>query len=1325
MSPPLNKEHHSAQLVNGDQAVTRDELVAALNALPHSFFMVDSNDRYIFQNAYDQSAYGNLIGRKPAELHAQMVSAATWRDAHATVLSGTPVDYVYNRLGDTGDSTTEVFLRPLRAPDQSVIGAVGVSIDQTKLFTARKQLLLERSRIQAFLECSSDWVWEQDEQLRFTSGALPGRLDLHSTIGLTRWAFAGVDVDADPIWRAHIDQLKRREPIRNFVYKTRSKSGLHVWIEVNGQATFDADGAFTGYRGTARDVTDREHRYEELRRAQLVLDTTQSAVIICDQQRRITWVNPAFEKLSGYALPELLGKSPGEVLQCSETDPATIAKVREALDRGEGVHVDILNRAKNGQTYWVEMDIRPVPSAAGEPKGYIAVETDISEKVALRRRLMTIFDNVPACIAVFNEDGVIEDCNREVLRLTQLSKENVVGLSCRSYTWHVYDEAGPPYATQEHPVFKAFAENRPVEDALIGWIPDGKTEMRWLRGNVNPVIVDGGSRIAIFSFSDITGEIATRSNLRKALKETKRAFAELSAYKAALDKHSTVTVVDAQRRLTYVNDAFCHASGFSRAEALGQTLGSLVDSGCHTQDFYDAMWRAISNGQSWRWRVCNRNKSGILYWLDETVVPQTNEQGDIVAYISIGFDVTRHVLAEERTRQSEIQYRLLADNSSDVIILGHNNGTRTYFSPAVTKLTGYTQAEALRVPMRDWVHPDDIELLFAATSKLTAENATTTVVHRLRRKDGTYIWVEGAFTRVMADYGDSPIVATIRDVTRRRALENDYKNLFDHGIVGIYRKSLDGRLLRANPALVAMRGFTNEADLIRADHAGEAGWHLDPTKREQRQAQLMRDGTVKDFVSQVIGRDGSHAIWISETAWLVKDDEGMPLYIEGMVADVTERLTSQSILEHQARHDTLTSLPNRFAFRAAADALIAREDLASANVTILYIDLDRFKGVNDTLGHAAGDELLKTVAHRLERAVGSRGLLARLGGDEFAIMLRHEPAINAGEQVAIESIAAINHPIALTCGQTVNVGASVGIASVALGEANAEQVIRRADLAMYQAKRDGRNAFRRYTKALDEQATLRQTVEVGLRRAIVRDEFELHFQPLFHLSTLEQTGFEALLRWRHPDTGLMSPATFVPIAEETGLIVPIGGWVIREALRHAATWPNSFRIAINVSVVQLRHPGFVETLRDAMQAARVSPERIEVEVTESALLDDSLSTKHVLHQLHKLGVNIALDDFGTGWSSLSYLNRHHFNRIKIDRSFVQGMSDPRNEAIIEAIIGLGTRLGIVITAEGVETGDQVETLTELGCHEVQGFLLGRPMPGDEALRFSTAIRNVA
>jgi diguanylate cyclase (GGDEF)-like protein len=443
--------------------------------------------------------------------------------------------------------------------------------------------------------------------------------------------------------------------------------------------------------------------------------------------------------------------------------------------------------------------------------------------------------------------------------------------------------------------------------------------------------------------------------------------------------------------------------------------------------------------------------------------------------------------------------------------------------------------------------------------------------------------------------------------------------------------------------------------------------------------------------------------------------------------DVTERHKAQARVAHMARHDSLTDLPNRTLFREKMSEGLGKVATAGGQLAVLCLDLDNFKAVNDRLGHAAGDRLLRWVAAELRKHAGERDTIARLGGDEFAVLQRG-PQPQSAEQLARRLVEIVGRPQPLE-DQSMHVGVSVGIAIAPDHGLDPDELMKCADLALYRAKARGRGAYQLFEPEMEEQARMRHVLEHDLRGALEKHEFHLVFQPQVRLDTSELTGFEALLRWRHPERGMISPADFIPIAEETGLIIPLGEWVLRAACATAANWPDLMNVAVNLSPVQFRSRGLVAMVTSALAEAGLSPRRLELEVTETALLDDSETTIDTLHQLRALGVRVSLDDFGVGYSSLSYLRRFPFDRIKIDRSFVGTLGEsPESVAIVRTIASLGSVLGVETTAEGVETADQLEFVRQSGCTAVQGFYFGKPCPADEIGRVIeklTTIRRVA
>ena len=430
--------------------------------------------------------------------------------------------------------------------------------------------------------------------------------------------------------------------------------------------------------------------------------------------------------------------------------------------------------------------------------------------------------------------------------------------------------------------------------------------------------------------------------------------------------------------------------------------------------------------------------------------------------------------------------------------------------------------------------------------------------------------------------------------------------------------------------------------------------------------------------------------------------------------DVTERQCAEERIAHMARHDALTDLPNRVLLRERLEHELKRVKRGES-LAVLCLDLDHFKGINDTLGHPIGDELLKRVADRLRGCTREPDTIARLGGDEFAIIMTqlHQPSDAAALSRRIRE--AIIKPYQVDGHQIIS-DISIGISIAPIDGVEPDQLLKNADMALYGAKADGRGMYRFFEVEMDKKMNERRDLEMHLRQALNNGEFELHYQPLVNLETNEITAFEALLRWNHPTKGQISPANFVPIAEETGLIVSIGEWVTRTACKETANWPEHVKVAVNLSPAQLKSKNLVAMVMSALADCGMAPNRLQLEITETMLMQNTFATLNTLHQLRKLGVQIAMDDFGTGYSSLSYLRSFPFDKIKIDRSFIQDLSngsEPR--AIVHAVAGLAKCLNMISTAEGVETQQQLDTLQAVGCTEMQGYLFSRAKPAGEIM----------
>jgi diguanylate cyclase (GGDEF)-like protein/PAS domain S-box-containing protein len=564
-------------------------------------------------------------------------------------------------------------------------------------------------------------------------------------------------------------------------------------------------------------------------------------------------------------------------------------------------------------------------------------------------------------------------------------------------------------------------------------------------------------------------------------------------------------------------------------------------------------------------------------------------------------------------------------------------------------------------------------------------------------------------------------VATIEDITERRRLEQErdrnhafLREIIDHIPTQITVKDArDSRYVLVNSVAEQQFGRSDEdilgktpADLFASDIAERVA--------ADDALSLQSSGTV--FIDEhrwPTRAQGTRIITSKRLA--IRDKAGEPRYILNVVEDVTERREAEEKIAHLAHYDALTDLPNRVLFRERIERELQRP-AGEAQFALFYIDIDEFKGINDSLGHHVGDELLKTVASRIRGCLDEGDLIARLGGDEFAVVQTAITSAYRAAELVGRIHAAIRQPYHCL-GHQLSTDASIGIALAPQDGTDYDQLIKNADLAMYAAKSSGRRTHRFFEPSMDASAKARLTMEQDLRQALANGGFEIHYQPLVHLGSNEVSGCEALLRWRHPERGMISPVEFIPVAEDTGLINELGDWVLRTACAEAATWPEHIRIAVNVSPVQLKCQTLALRIASALASSGLKPSRLEIEITEAVLIRDDEAALAILHQLRAIGVRIALDDFGTGFSSLSYLKRFPFDKIKIDRCFVSDISEAdASSSIVQAVVNIATALNMTTTAEGVETEPQRELLRKLGCTEMQGYLFSPPKPAADVKR---------
>jgi len=682
----------------------------------------------------------------------------------------------------------------------------------------------------------------------------------------------------------------------------------------------------------------------------------------------------------------------------------------------------------------------------------------------------------------------------------------------------------------------------------------------------------------------------------------------------------------------------------------------------------------------------------------------------------------RVFMAREST---EHRFKALVQHAADMIVVNDAHGRLTYVSPSFGEQLGYDPGQAVSLMGGDLIHPDDLKRMAEAFEAAQAgAGEPFTFEGRVRAQDKTWRWFDMTITNLLDDPDVGGIVANLHDITDRKAseealaeAEERFRTAFDEAPIGMILVSREGLVLQANRAFCAIVGRTQSAvvgsavnELTYPDDREESlGWRTRLMDGEMNRYQIEK---------RYLHADG-HAVWASLHASFVRDGDGNALYAIGQIEDITERRAMSALMAHAAIHDPLTDLPNRVLFADRLELALARSLRGTRHVAVTFVDLDHFKLINDSMGHEGGDQLLRAVAERIRASVRPGDTVARFGGDEFTILFEDVEDVASARDAVERALGALAEPFEFDDGELF-VSASAGIALSSNGHDTAAVLLRNADAAMYRAKERGRGGIEVYDHQEDPWTARRLRTGNDLHRALERDEFELHYQPFVDLHTTTMLGVEALVRWRHPTRGLLAPGEFIDLAEDTGLIVPLGYWVIGEACRQAAAWhkvraragQESWRLmmSINVSPRQLVERNFASRLIEIVNASGVDRDSLLLEVTETTVMRDPDHAIAILETLKAQGMHICIDDFGTGYSSLSYLKRLPVETIKIDRSFVDGLGDDREDtAIVKAVIGMADSLQLLCVAEGVETHDQVDALRALGCQIAQGFLFGHPL----------------
>ena len=800
-----------------------------------------------------------------------------------------------------------------------------------------------------------------------------------------------------------------------------------------------------------------------------------------------------------------------------------------------------------------------------------------------------------------------------------------------------------------------------------------------------------------------------------------------SRYRSLFEQANDIIYVhDLDGNYLSLNQAGERAFGYTREEVLHLNMRDVATPESLETARAKLAEKLAGHSQQTTYEADCRTKDGRILTLEinSSVVYR---HGKPAAIQGIARDVTERKLSEEALRQSEKEYRDLFENANDLIYTHDLKGNFTSLNRAGEQITGFTREEALQMNIAEVVAP---EFLHAAkqmiAEKLTGGRSTAYELEIIS-KSGRRVSLELSTRLIFVDGLPVGVQGIGRDITFRKESEASLHNAVSL-FASTFESTADGvavvnhalEVIAHNQRFAEMWGFTPEVLASRdARQLGDfaAGLARNSQSFTSSLEKLYSDpmAVATDIIEL---KDGRVFERYSQPQFL----EGKPVGRVCCYRDVTEREQAEEKLRYHALHDMLTDLPNRVSFMNHLKQAIDRRDQHPANqFAVLFLDLDRFKIINDSLGHVIGDQLLVALAQRLRNSIRPGDVVARLGGDEFTVLLNRTGDLNEVSRVADRLLSYISEPFKID-NYEVFTTASIGVIVADDLPREADDFLRDADTAMYRAKEAGKARFEIFDRDMHAHNLNVLQLETDLRHAIEREEFDVFYQPIVDLQTGRATEFEALIRWRHPLHGLISPDDFIEVAEETGMIIPIGTWIIKRSCRQLSEWQErtavKLSMSVNLSAKQLLHPQLCSQIRDALHETGLDPRQLKLEVTESTVMENSERSLSVLHELADLGVSLSTDDFGTGYSSLSYLHRFPFSRLKVDRSFINKMDeDAKSAAIVKTILLLGENLGIEVVAEGIETTRQLEVLRTLGCRLGQGYIFSAPMSADEADKF--------
>ncbi|MFO1379027.1 MAG: PAS domain S-box protein [Chitinivorax sp.] len=1027
---------------------------------------------------------------------------------------------------------------------------------------------------------------------------------------------------------------------------------------------------------------------------QTVLDNLPTLFYIRDLNGRYLLGNRAFADLLGMQAHELVGLSAAQLFDRAEARRLD-ENDRAVAQTGRNIQFEEHFVAQGRSCVFLTNKF-PLHDRTGKLIGICANGIDITSRKraeadlsAAEAKFRALVESSLAGIFIV-QNGIVMYANPELARLLGYSQQELIGRRLESLLW--LDD-----------------RERLMHDLSDLAHRQGETELfafRLMHRAGYPIEVEMHSRRLIYD-----GQVAM-FGLILDIRERLRTERQLQLYAKVFENaNDAICIVDGADRVVAVNEAFCRISGYQQAEVSGKAIGFIQ------QGFSEALLQTIRKQLllcgHWQGEFVGRTRTGGEYpaWLSVSALRDSN--GAIVNSVAVISDITAVKRAEREKLYAESKFRALVELSLVGLYIVQD-GRIVYANPTLATMLGYSQQQLVGMALQDITAADDVALVQAKQLlHLRGETHGCRYQYRARRRDGKLLDVE-AHGRVFEYDGRAAVIGLLMDVSENLARERQLKlaaKVFDNASEGILITDADAQIIAVNPAFCKITGYPAVDALGKVSRMFKSGIDSSEFNSDMLMSLEVNGHWQGELTDRRAGGE-LYPAWLSISA--VREESGSISNYVAVFSDITGRKEAEERLYFLANHDPLTLLPNRSLLHQNLGHALARANVSNQQLAVLFIDLDRFKTINDTLGHDAGDKLLQEVSARLRACARSSDTIARLGGDEFTVIMEGIGDATVITGVAERILAALAQPVLLQA-REYYVTCSIGIATYPGDGADAQALLKNADVAMYRAKDLGKNNYQFFAKDMSAAAFEHLLMENSLRQALERSEFELHYQAQVELEQNRIIGLEALVRWNHPEHGLISPTRFIPLAEENGMIVPLGEWVLEQACCQARRWQQlgfpPVRVAVNLSPRQFQPHSLVRAVRQALESSGLDPQWLELEITEGMIMRNAEEAIQIMSELKQMGVQLAIDDFGTGYSSLYNLKRFPIHNLKIDRSFVEGLpKDGDDAAIAEVIIAMAKKLGLRVIAEGVENSDQLAFLRDQGCDLVQGFMFSKPLP---------------